>query len=76
MTFTKPWALVKVAALSFIMAAVAGCATKETPVASVDTFCLTAKKRVWYVTDTPETIQAAESWNLAIDRKCGGKKKA
>lgn len=42
----------------------------------VDTFCLTAKKRLWSIDDTAETIQAAEIQNKTIDRKCGVKRKA
>ena len=55
--------------------AVGGCATTSTPVA-VDTFCLTAKKRMWSVNDTAETIRDAEAWNKTIDLRCGipGKK--
>lgn len=55
--------------------AIAGCATTPAPVA-VDTFCLTAKKRTWSISDTAETIRDAEAWNKAVDLRCGypGKK--
>lgn len=48
-----------------------GC-VKEPPVQTVaDTFCLTAKKRLWSIEDTPETIRSAEVWNRLIDKRCG-----
>ena len=53
-----------------MVAAIAACA-KDPPPMAVDTFCLTAKKRTWSVSDTAETIRDAEIWNATIDRRCG-----
>lgn len=53
-----------------IVASLAGCATQATPIAT-DTFCLTAKKRMWSIQDSPETIRDAEAWNKTIDLRCG-----
>ncbi len=47
----------------------AGCATSQA--ASTDTFCLSARKIIWSIDDTPETIQKAETINRTIDRRCG-----
>lgn len=41
-----------------------------------DSFCLSARKRTWSVSDSPQSIQEAEAWNSAIDRRCGVKAKA
>lgn len=46
------------------------CVQDTTPVA-IDTFCLTAKKRLWSVNDTAETIRDAEAWNKLVDLRCG-----
>ncbi len=40
----------------------------------VDTYCLTAKKRIWSIEDSAETIRQAEIHNGTIDRKCGVKR--
>jgi len=42
---------------------------------AVDTFCVSAKKQTWDLTDSAETIRQAEVWNDTIDRRCGGRKK-
>lgn len=51
-----------------------GCAMfgqpSEMPVA-VDTFCLSAKKRIWSINDTPDSIRSAQVWNTTIDKRCG-----
>lgn len=49
----------------------AGCATEPPRQSVVDTFCLTAKKRIWSINDTAESIRAAEVWNRTVDRRCG-----
>ncbi len=54
----------------------AGCAKEPASQAIVDTFCLTAKKRLWSINDSAETIRDAEAWNAAVDRKCSGKRVA
>ena len=68
----------RVAAILVAVLALAGCATTQAqaPV-PVDTFCLTAKKRLWSIDDTAQTIRDAEAWNLLVDRRCGipGQKK-
>jgi hypothetical protein len=53
----------------------AGCATTQGEVA-VDTYCASARKIPWSISDTPETIRAAEIHNRTIDLRCGvpGKK--
>ena len=33
----------------------------------VDTYCLTSKKRIWSISDTPESIQAARVHNRTVD---------
>jgi uncharacterized lipoprotein YajG len=52
----------------------AGCATTKEVVSVTDSFCLTARKRLWSVQDSPETIRDARAWNEAIDRRCASKK--
>lgn len=49
--------------------ALGGCATTK-DVAVADTFCLSATKIKWSTADTPETIQAAETHNRTIDKRC------
>jgi hypothetical protein len=57
--------------LALLALLVAGCA-KDPPQQSVtDTFCLTAKKRIWSRDDAFETIREAEVWNAVVDRRCG-----
>jgi starvation-inducible outer membrane lipoprotein len=64
----------KIAALSLIALALAGCATvPETPQVA-DTYCLTAKKIRWSVEDTPETVRQVEIINKTIDAKCRPRK--
>jgi uncharacterized lipoprotein YmbA len=58
------------AAILALALGLAGCATQE-PTEVVDTFCLTAKKRPWSISDTAETIRDAEAWNKLVDRRCG-----
>jgi hypothetical protein len=64
----------KAIAYILLMSTLAGCATPGT--VAVDTFCLTAHKRLWSINDSPETIRDAEAWNKTIDLRCGvpGKK--
>ena len=49
----------------------AGCNPPPPGKTVIDTFCLTAKKRLWSIHDTPESIKSARAWNKGIDRKCG-----
>ena len=42
---------------------------------AVDSFCISAKKRTWDLTDSAETIMEAEVWNGTIDRRCGTRKR-
>jgi hypothetical protein len=42
---------------------------------AVDSFCISAKKRTWDLTDSAEAIMEAEIWNGAIDRRCGARKR-
>jgi hypothetical protein len=42
--------------------------------AGSDSFCISAKKRSWDLTDSGETILQAEAWNDTIDRRCGARK--
>lgn len=51
----------------------AGCETTPAPepMAPVDTFCLTAKKRTWDPdTDSVPTMREAVVWNRLVDLKC------
>lgn len=50
-----------------------GCAMfkEATQTAAVDTFCLTAKKKMWSRDDSPESIRDARVHNETIDRRCG-----
>jgi hypothetical protein len=41
----------------------------------VNTLCLTAERKQWSVTDSPETIGKAKAWNRQIDRHCGPSRK-
>ena len=41
---------------------------------AVDSFCISAKKRTWDLNDSAEAIMEAETWNGAIDRRCGARK--
>ena len=66
----------KRALLVILVAALSGCAQQPSSQSVVDTFCLTAAKRDWDVSDSPESIQKADAYNKAIDRKCSGKKVA
>lgn len=60
----------------FIGCVMAGCETLNTAqLTAVDTFCLTSKKRLWSINDSPESIREAEIWNGTIDRRCGVKKR-
>ena len=60
-----------------VAVAVGGCSLVPKPeLEVVDTFCLTAKKRQWSVSDSLLTIHEAEVWNATIDRRCGVKKPA
>ena len=49
-----------------------GCATMSQQATVVDTYCLTAKKRMWSVDrDAPDRIREARIHNEVIDRRCG-----
>ena len=43
---------------------------------ALDSFCTSAEKRSWDLTDSGETILQAEAWNDTIDRRCGAKGKS
>lgn len=66
MTGTKSRALCACLALML-----AGCVKEPPPQVVADTFCLTAKTRLWSIEDTPESIRAAEVFNRTVDRRCG-----
>jgi hypothetical protein len=57
--------------LILLAALLAGCAGVPQPETAIDTFCLTANKRSWSISDTAETIRDARAWNLLVDRRCG-----
>lgn len=42
--------------------------------AVVDTYCLSAQKRAWSLSDSPESIREARVHNAAIDKRCGVKR--
>jgi uncharacterized lipoprotein YmbA len=56
------------AILPLVAVLLAGCATSQ---AATDTYCLSARKIIWSIEDSPETIQKAETINRTIDRRCG-----
>lgn len=41
---------------------------------AVDTWCLSARKKMWSRQDHPETIRDARIHNELVDRKCGAPK--
>jgi uncharacterized lipoprotein YmbA len=51
--------------------ALSGCATTQTAPQVVDTYCLSARKIIWSIEDSAETIRRAVVHNRAIDRRCG-----
>ena len=61
--------------LPAIFISLTACATAP-PQQVTDSFCLTAKKRLWSINDSAESIRDAEAWNTAIDKKCGTKRVA
>jgi outer membrane murein-binding lipoprotein Lpp len=59
---------------ALILAAVllSGCAASQAAQqAATDTYCLSARKIIWSIEDSPETIQRAEIHNKTIDKRCG-----
>lgn len=58
----------------FLMGAKPGCMFDTGPeVRVVDTFCLSAKKRLWNPDMDPQIAREAIVWNGTIDRRCGTK---
>lgn len=63
---------IPIIALCIALALLVGGCAKEVPATGItDTFCVTAKKRMWSIEDTPESIRAAEVFNRTVDRRCG-----
>ena len=58
------------ATLAIAAALLTGCATPDTTTninVTADSFCRVAKKIVWSVHDTPETIDQSRRWNARVD---------
>lgn len=59
------------AAIPLVALLLAGCASSQ---AATDTYCLSARKIIWSIEDSPETIQRAEIHNKTIDKRCHPKR--